>query len=318
MGVARGVATALGMYDETAYNTAPGTPDGVKLYHTGFGVSANRENDEINSLAGYTEDKPLPGAIDVSGSLPVKCCAKSAGKLFKHALGTVNTTGTNPYTHVITIGALPAGFRLEPDYGADISDSGRYEQFGGCRIAGMSLEAGGNKHPSISFDIKGASSTLASAPLDATYTDSGCSPFALAEMSMLEGGASISTILSLSAKLAREFSEDEYAIGGLGVRGSLTEGKVKITGEITAVFDSMALLNKAIASTESSLKVVLSRGTGLGSAGNEYMEWLFNTLVYGRRSAAVEGPAGLRVKLPFTAYGSQALQVTLKNAVATL
>ena len=62
----------------------------------------------------------------------------------------------------------------------------------------------------------------------------------------------------------------------------------------------------------------MSRGDGLGSAGNESIEFYCATLEYERKSPPIEGPKGVLQTLSFKAYGTTALQVILKNAVATI
>jgi len=102
---------------------------------------------------------------------------------------------------------------------------------------------------------------------------------------------------------------------------ALPEGFSTVSGTITALFESDALLTKAINGTESSLKIALSRGTGLGSAGNEYMELFVQQLQFERTSAPIEGPNGLLLTMPFQAYisgSTSALQAVVKNTVSSI
>lgn len=314
-----GIEVSATMADETTYGEDAASPVAVKLYLRGApSVSESMGHEAGDLLTGHTEDAPTDGVKDVGGDLPLKMAAESIGKPLKHALGQVATTGLGPYVHTITIGERPAGFTLETDFGANAPTGGRYEKFNGCKIASMTVEGGGNKKPTINFGVKGAQSTLSDTPLDATPDDLGCTEFSLYEATLNEGGAAIATVLDWNINASVELSEDEYAQDGTGVRAGLSNGKTKVAVSVTAFFDSLTLLNKAKASTETSLKVILSRGTGDGSAGNEHLEFECGALRYMPSSPEVSGPGGVRVKLSGTAYGANALKAVLKNAVATI
>lgn len=319
---ARGTQTTVAIYEETTYGVDPGTPDGKKLYVVSSALSGSQsllDSNTLNSTRSRT--RPARGNINVSGALPVEIGAENIGTLLKHAMGVNATTGVGPYTHTLTLGSLPVGLMIEHDYGSNISGSGRYEKFNGCRVGSVDLSFPTEGYCTASFDINGAKSTLASAPLDATYTDTGHTPFSSFQATILEGGAAIATVTTCSIKLDNGLDESVYAIGGGGVRRALPEGFASITGSITALFEDATLLNKAINDTSSSLKITLSRGTGLGAAGNESIEFLVQNLVYERTSPGIQGPQGLLVQLPFRGFRSgvdNGMQVIIKNAVATI
>jgi len=314
----QGHQLAVNLYDETAYGVDPGTPSATKLYIDEFGVVAGQGYDEDNSVADRYPDAPLPGVIDVTGAIKPKLSAENIGTLLKHALGSVATAGTGPYAHTITIGDLPAGMVVEKDMGSKLSGAARYEKFNGDKVSGFSFEFGGNAQPSLSFDIQGAKSTLASSPLDATPTDNGNTRFSLFHASVEEGGSASAIVTAASLSFTNNLNGDGYAVNDNGIRSTLDEGKVGVSGEITARFENETLLNKAINNTESSLKFILSRGDGLGSVGNGYLEIECATLVFSRNSPAIEGPTGIMVKLGFVGYGANACKTVLKNQLAAI
>ena len=319
---ARGSQLVVGLYDETTYATDPGTPTGTLLHVDSCGLSAKSglsDNEVLHSSRTVT--KPARGKIDVSGALPGKIYPEAFAKLLKHTLGSVATSGAGPYTHVITIGAsLPVGMLIERDNGSNLSGSGRYEKFNGCRVADASFTFPQEGWPTASLNLRGAKRVAAAAPLDATYDDLGYSPFHSFEATVQEGGGALAIATAIDFKLMNGLDENGYAIG-TRERRNLHEGRTMVTGTLTAMFEDQTLLDKAINSTESSLKITLTRGTGLGSAGNESIEFFLQNLMYELDSPAVEGPQGILVKLPFKVYRSGAnlgLQATVKNAIATL
>lgn len=322
MAQARGSQLAVALFDESSYGADPGSPAGKKIYVKGFTGGATQQLLVPETLTSTrVRSQPERGNIDAAFALPVELSAENHGPLLKHALGSVVTTGTGPYVHVITPGALPVGAVIERDFGANISGAGRYEKFNGARIASLDIEIPQSGYITGVFNFLGAKSTLGSAPLDATLDDSGHTPFsAFSAGAVLEGGSNIATIKSCKIKLDNDLDADGYTINPAapGTRGQLPEGFSTVTGEIVAVFDSAALLNKAVSGTPSSIQFQFAHGDGSGSAGNELMHFHVANLIFERRSPEVPGPKGVVVTLAFRGYGAQQLQVTLHNMQATI
>jgi hypothetical protein len=319
---ARGTGATFALFEESAYATDPGTPDGKKLYLTGFNLQKQQSRQPSNVLSGNrSRTEPYLGNADVSGALNLEIGAESIGHLLKHALGAVATSGTSPYTHQFTLAnALPVGLTLEVDYGSVISGTGRYIKYNGCRVNTVEFTFPTEGACTASFNILGAKAVTASAALDATLTDAGHTTFSAFSASVEEGGAAIATVKSASISLSNELETDGYVIGGQGTRSQLPEGFATISGQLTALFDSATLMNKALDGTESSLKITLSRGDGLGSAGNESIEFLVPQLKYDPVTPPVEGPGGILVNLRFSGYrkaSDNGLKITVKNAVAS-
>lgn len=139
-----------------------------------------------------------------------------------------------------------------------------------------------------------------------------------------EGGSDIAIVTAVdNIKIENNLDGSVYCLGGGGVRKELPEGKVKVSGSITAMFDSMALYNKALRFTESSLMLKWMHGTGVGSAGNESLQIDIPELVYSKETPIVDGDKGLLYKGPFEAYydnhaDASAIKCTLKNTEATI
>lgn len=325
MAQAKGIDAVFALYEEDVYGQEPASPAGKKPYLKNFKLSPDQKRIDSETLNGLrSRARPGPGNIDVGGSFDCELAPEWMGTLLKHALGQAATTGTGPYVHTITIGDLPVGLLFEKDYGAAIVGAGRVERFKGCRISKADFTFPAQGYCTAAFAVKGASSELAATMLDASLEDNGATPFTGFEVtSLLEGGAALASAAELKFSLDNDLDESIYAIGGGGVRQSLPEGFSGISGTLEAFFDSagQALVAKAIAGTESSLKVILSRGTGNGSAGNEYLEFLISHLLYERKSPDVDGPKGLKVDLTFKGFrvgADNGMQITIKNAVAAI
>jgi len=318
---ARGTQAAFNLYDEDTFGQDPTTPSGTVLHVKSFGVSSSQKLEQSETLSGTRgRSKPVQGNIDVAGDIAVEMAPESIGQLLRHAFGSNTDSGSDPYTHTLDIGALPTGMTLEKDYGANISGAGRVEKFNGCRVGSVKFEFPQSGFPMATFSTKGAVSALAASALDSSPTDNGHTPWSAFEASIEEGGSSIAIVTACEFTLDNGLDDGDYVIGS-NERAQLPEGFATVSGQITALFEDPTLLNKAINGTSSSLKITLSRGDGLGSAGNESLEFNLQQLLYERQSPPVEGPKGILITLPFQVFRSGAnlgLQAVLKNALATI
>lgn len=320
---ARGTQTVSALIEEAVYKTTPGTPAGQKLYLTANSVQAQQNRLDSNTLTNSRErDQPIVGNLNVSGALDFELGAEWIGTLLKHCLGNNVTSGVGPYTHTMDIGDLPPGMIIEKDFGANISGN-RYQYFNGCRAASAVWTFPSEGYPTGTVNIIGAKETNDTTPLDATLDDNGNTPFSAFDATIEEGGASIAIVQQATINLDNGLDESIFVIDGSAERADLPEGFATVTGSITALFESTTLLDKAINGTESSLKVTASRGTGAGDAGNESIEFFVQQLLYERVSPPIVGPQGILITLPFKSYlnadgVTSALQITLKNAVATI
>lgn len=321
MGQARGQQFALTLYEESSYNTDPGSPSGQKIYVVTMGVKAAKGRVQNATLNGRVPGKPAPANINVSGPLVTYVNPESIGTLLKHAIGSVNDSGADPYTHTFTPGDLPTGFILEKDFGGSVASTARYEKFGGCRMNSLNLIMPKEGWPTLNFDVLGASRAFGSAPLDATPDDNGATPFHMHESSLNEGGASIAVVTNGNIQIANNLVTDNYTVGNDGERYNAPEGFAVISGSITALFEDKTLLDKAINDTDTSLKIVLTRGDGGGTAGNEEFSLEVQNMLYEEDSPPIDGPAGIMQTLNFHGYLSGAntgIEAILKNAVATV
>lgn len=320
---ARGTQTTIAQFDETVYGADPGSPAGQKLFVTPpFGLQSQQNLLDSNTLtASRDRARPVIGNQNVTGPLNTELSAQEQGKILRHAMGANVTTGAAPYVHTMTLGDLPISMLLEKDHGANISGAGRFEKFNGCRVGSVQFNFPNEGFCTASYNIIGSKSVLASAALDATLDDLGHTSFSAFEGTILEGGGAIATVTDCQINLNNELDESVFVIGGLGVRRALPEGFSTVTGTLTALFEDSTLLAKAINGTQSSLAITLSRGTGLGSAGNEFMSFTVNQLLYERASPIIEGPSGIKLVSPFKGFrvgATSAFTVVVKNAVAVI
>jgi hypothetical protein len=235
---------------------------------------------------------------------------------FKNLLGSMTTSGVNPYSHVGKIANLPVGLSIEKQF----TDIAQFILYNGCRVSSFKVSVSAEGIINCTWGIMGAKENAATiiTSLDPSPTDYGHNPFDAFEASIEEGGATIATVSSFDLTVDNGLDGNNYVIGGGGERRSLPAGIVKVSGKISALFEDMSLYTKALSHTESSLKITLKKGDGLGSANNESIEFHLEELVYAPNSPAISGPTGVLVDLDFEAYydngnNASALMVTVKN-----
>lgn len=320
MAQAIGSAAQVGIQEEVTYKTDP-SPDMTRVHVVSLDLGLDQGLEESKTIqSNRNAVEPFRGRKNVTGSMVVELQAYVA-KLFKGLLGSNTTTGAGPYTHTMKVGTSIPSFVMEKGF-ADIA---QYFKMNGVKIGKASLSITDSGPQPITFSLVGAKETVAGTSFDATQTDLGKSLFDGLSIGTIEEGGSSSAIITSIDGLTIDNGLDEgiYVLGNSGERVALPEGTVKVTGTVKAIFDSITLYNKAVNSTESSIKVKYVKGDGLGSAGNESIEFFIPELKYAPKSPPIAGPQGVYVELPFTGfYGNGAdatiLQIILKNSQATV
>lgn len=317
---AQGRSAIIGYQAESTFGADPGTPTLVKLYFESESLKASRNLITSNVITGTRNpSQPIQGNVEVSGSISTEL-QPYIGTLLKALMGSNTTSGASPYTHVMKVGNALGSFVIEKGF-TDLTTP-EYFKYNGCKINKFSLEASPEGFQKISFDFMGTKETASTTSFDATLTDLGKSSFGGFQAAILEGGGAIANVSKVSLSIENNI-EGQYVIGGAGLKQSLNAGTVKVSGSIDALFEDMTLLTKAINTTESSLKITYTSGTGAGTAGNESIEFLIPELFYKQDTPTVSGDKGVMVTLSFEAFytnstETSAVQITLKNTQATI
>lgn len=230
--------------------------------------------------------------------------------------GTKAATGN---AHLLLIDKLPS-FLIEKGF----TDIGQYFKYNGCKINKFSLAVKPSGFQDVTLDIMGARETVSGTSFHEAPTDAGYRAFGgFSIASVREGGSAIAIATDASISIENNLDGSIYTIAGGGERHSLPEGVVKISGNLKAIFQSLALYNKAITSTETSLEIVYQLGTGNGATGNEYIAFNIPELQFSPNAPVIDGPQGVFVDLPFEAYydnstGRSAIEAIIKNTEATI
>lgn len=328
MGDVFGTAVKHQIVPESAFLT-PGA-NGEQINVVRQGVTPNEAREVDQTLAGFrAQPRSVPGARNAPGPILVNIAPEDIGIMLKHLIGAPTTTGAGPYTHVFQpalsgANALPIGFTLQSDYGTAIASASRFMRVRGCRINQGAFSLSPTGFQSLQLDVVGSDFGLSNTDLDSTPVLRGHQAFDGTELSIVVGGVAPKSIkfASFAFTVSNDLDQDKRAIGNGGVRVGMPEGFFMVTGQAVAFFDHEDTINQVMSGTDTEIDITLSRGNGLGTAGNESMVIHIGDLVCERNAPPVEGPRGLRVPFNFTAHRVGAAEidflVTLKNAVATI
>jgi hypothetical protein len=265
--------------------------------------------------------KPKQGNKEVSGNIVTEL-NPFMGILLRHLIGANTTTGAGSNkTHTMKVGALPVGLSIEKGF-LDLTVP-KYFLANGCRMNKGAFQITPEGPLAVTFDYMGKKVSANSASFDSTPTDLGHQGWDMSEVVLLEGVGALANAGDLRFDVTNNLDGGNYVIGGSGERHQIPEGATLIEGSLVTLLEDMSLLQKAIDFTETSITATLTRGTGDGSAGNEYVQFLFQELIYGEATPLITGPKGVMVDLPFSAYyragdAVSALQIILKNTQATI
>lgn len=302
----------IGIDFETTYGTTPASPVGKKMPFNKSSITGKQNLVDPSTITGTRNPvAPALGNIDVGGNLEVPLTVRDFGWWLKAAFGAPVTTGSTTYQHVFKVGSSMPSFCLEQGF----TDISQYFLYNGCKISKMGFSFGGDGELVSSIDIMGGKETLGTTSFDSTLTALTFDRFANFQAAIKEGGSAIANCTEASIDIDFGLDGDTYCIGGQGFRSDIAAGIVSVTGKIKAMFQSAALLTKAINGTESSLQITLTNGTNI-------LDLLISELLFERNAPSIDGPKGIFVELPFKAYyqngaDASAIKATLTNDVSS-
>ncbi|AIF52003.1 phage tail tube protein [Pelosinus sp. UFO1] len=310
---AQGYRGQLAMDFETTYNTTPAVPNGILMPIQSSKVKSKQNLSEDKTITGRRDPaQPSMGFIDVSGSIAVPVDELGIGYWLKAIFGDPVTTGASePYTHVFKPGLSQPSLVLEQAF----PDIGQYFLFNGCKVGKFGISFGGDGDLTANIDVMGAKETISNASFDTTLTPIPLTKFGNFQASITDNGVSLAVVTKADLNLDMGLDGDTYVLGSGGFRGSVNEGIIGVSGNVTALFTDATLLNKAMAGTTSKIALKLTNGT-------HSLEFKIPELMYERNSPTIDGPKGVVVELSFKGFYRNSVEnavivVTLVNGQAT-
>jgi hypothetical protein len=315
-----GFSHALAAAFEATYGVTPGSPTPYAMPFLSCNLAGKQDLVDLGILNGTNRRDPQApelSPVTVDGDVVVPLDNNALGWWLKAAFGAPTTTGSTNYSHAFKIGAAQPSMSMERKYGGFATP--QYALYTGCKVARLSLDTQDNQGGAVplTLALAGSNRTFSTSQTLTTPAAQTLSLFKFAHASMTEGGSAISNVSRVSLQVDFGLNAGIKCVGGSGRRTHLPEGLVAVTGQISALFESDALLAKALAGTETALVLTYTIGA------NNLLEITIKELVLQPVDPAVTGPAGLLVELPFKAYFANAspdvtiIQAVLKNQVAS-
>lgn len=287
---ATGSRHSLALIAEVTYGVTPATPAFVNVRHTTCSLGLSKSSFEGEELRSDRQIQSFRhGNRTVAGAVGFLLSDTSHDTLIEACLG--GTWSAN----VLKAGVIRRSFTMERHFtNLDIPE---YHRYLGCEVSKMSLNVKPDAMVSGSFDIVSQSmSTPATAIITgATYgAATTTQPMDSFSGTINEGGSPIAIITGIDFTL-------ENGMNPLFVIGSANTlqpgvGKSRVSGTVTAFFQSAALLNKFINETASSFNFTVTDGAG----GNSFL-FSFPNVRYNGGQPDVQGEGEVSLSLPFIA-----------------
>lgn len=312
-----GTIGGIGTYQVSVSQTAASTAITAQLatetmYFQQFTLSGSIAQITDPTMAGGLRGQPQPiaGNKDVGGTATTTLAPQSCVKFLANAIGAPVITnlgaGQNQFVFGVAgsgAGQLPVGLGFELDYTNAIATPGRFLRYYGGRINKAKFTLKPDGLVTAAYDFIGANFDWTQATtINATPQDFGHAGFSMFNCALTEGGSPYGQVQQLDFTIDNGLDNSLYTIGGGGVRGALPEGFAMVTGTATVLFADMQIANKALALTTSSLVLTWQNGSGIGTAGNDYLQINTPQLQYKLASPPISGPKGIVAKFDFVAF----------------
>jgi hypothetical protein len=292
MGHQKGSTTVFKLgYELVAFGTPAAA--GYILPINSFDVRSTRALNRAATLSSSRNPlEPFQGNLAVSGKIVVPVDSVAMALWLIALFGLPSTTGAGPYVHEFKIPSSQRSLTLETGF-TDLATD-KFQRFVGCKVNSFAISVGGDGELIATMGVIGKSDSMEAATFHAgtELTMARVNNF---QAALLEGGSSLANAAELSVNINCPI-DPYYVIGGSGSVWSLAEQGVEVSGNIKTLFEDVSLIDKAIATTESSLKLTITGGA------SSVFELEIQELYYERNSVPVPGPQGLLVDLNFQGF----------------
>jgi hypothetical protein len=293
MAFASGSNHSMAYVAETEYGVTPPTPSFKPLRHTGTTLGLSKDNLQSEELR---SDRQIAcfrhGNKQIGGDVSSELGYTDFDDMLEAALcGTWEEDSPSVGTDRLGAGTTRRSFTIERLFG-DISS---YIRYTGCEVNTLAVEVAPNAIVTTTFGIVGKDQDDSNAMVTgATYAEAqgGC-PFDSFSGGVIEGGVSTGIITAISLSLDNGI-EPNFVVGSDTTAGN-SIGRSNVTGSITAYFDSMAILNKFLNETASSLEFTLVSEAG------DVLRFALPNIKYGSGQPDVSGDGSVSISFDYQA-----------------
>ena len=315
MGYASGLQSQFGFVAESTYGTYAAPTKFQEFTSESLNLKIERIPSNGLRAGRAIWHRRVAGRQHVEGNIDLEFAPQGAALLWKHALGAVNTTGTNPYVHTLTPTSAVDTLSLTCQINKpDITGTDRVFSYLGCQIASWNLDSEINQLVKWTMNLIGTHEDTSQTLASASYP-SGLSPFTFAVGTLSIAGSEIAVKRvrlqgdnGLTRPADRTFMQSTTPTRP-------KQGKVAarrmFTGSLVADFESLTAYNRYVNATEAALVLTYT------DSASAAMTITTNVLFDGE-TPNVRGPGLLDQNLTFTCQSSTsdaaAITVVVTNA----
>lgn len=261
MPLASGIAGQLGISEESTYGTYVAPTRWFEFVNETLELERERI-DSMGIRAGRrTLHRWAAGVQRVTGDIQLELAPQGFGILWKHIMGTVNTTGSNPYTHTAVPSDL-SGKSLTVQIGRpDIGGTVRSFSYLGCKVATAELACVVNEYAMLTLSLYGAHEDTGQSLGTASYPAT-LSPFVFTHGSVTVA-ASAFDVRDLTLTIDNGLAIDRHFIRATTPerpKEPLEAARRDIGGTLTADFTDLTAYNRFVNGTEAALVLTFNAG----------------------------------------------------------
>lgn len=260
MAAPSGISAQFGYKLESTYGTAVTVDRFVPLLSESLEHQIERVESDAIRAGRYVLDSAdwIAGTQAPGGSVELELYDQTVGGLFTAALGSVATSGADPYTHTFTPGST-TGKSLTVQVGKpDISGTVTPFTYAGCKVSGWSIDVTAGELAKMSLDLAAQSVTTGTALAAASY-DAALRPWSWADGALTIGGTAV-PVSSASFSASNPMADARYFLGSDQRSEPLDNGLREITGEITVEFDGLAQYERFVNGTTAAVVLAFTAG----------------------------------------------------------
>jgi hypothetical protein len=287
MPFSQGSRSELAYIVESTFGVTP--PSSPQLTALPFSTSDLNLSKEILQSPDIRADRAVDyyrhGNRQIGGDIAFALRADDLDDVLESAFFNTFSTG------VLKIGTTQQSLTIE-ERSLDIT---QFRRFTGCVVSQLQVNCQVNATVNCTASIVGKDMTTATSPLDASITAySANDPFDTYSGAITEGGSTIAIVTSVNFSIQNNVSPT-FVLGSAATP-QLEYGRSIVTGTLEAYFQDMALMNKFLNETESSLQIAMTTP----SAADTYT-WLFPRIKYNGGSVPIANEQSRIISMPFAA-----------------
>lgn len=289
-----GLGSQFSFKKESVYGTGVVPDRGFTMISESLSLDVARLQADTLKGGNYLrlESSIRPGRKRGAGDVQSLLYDRGCGALFEAMLGTIDTSGTGPYTHTASVGATLPSYTGEVTIGG--TSSVMRKRMTGMMVDSWEMSLATGELATLGLTWVYQNETIATSSSTAASVASGQVPFTYADGAITYAGGSAGCVRTITLTGNNNLSSDDVCIGSTTISQPVRGGIGEITGQMEVELDpaSTTLYDAYVAGTFAEVELVLT-------AGSNTLTITANTIL-GGATPTVGGPGKVMLTIPFT------------------